>query len=165
MTAVVSVAAAIAEAAAGLYKASQDNWRWCNKCQGLAFGGSATTGPCPARGTHNHVGSGNYRLFQNTTEVPGQDNWRWCTKCQGVAYAGGADLGACPAGGKHDHAGSGNYVLVQNLPTSLPYTQDNWRWCGKCQGLAFAGNATLGMCPGGGTHDHAGSGNYVLVKP
>jgi hypothetical protein len=22
--------------------------------------------------------------------------------------------------------------------------QDNWRWCNKCQGLAYAGNPTVG---------------------
>lgn len=41
--------------------------------------------------------------------------------------------------------------------------QDNWRWCTKCQGLAFAGNSSLGPCPAGGTHDHTGSGNYSLI--
>jgi len=42
--------------------------------------------------------------------------------------------------------------------------QDNWRWCHKCQGLAFAGNPSPGACPAGGLHDHAGSGNYSLVQ-
>jgi hypothetical protein len=161
MTTAISVTVAIAEAAAGLFHDSQDNWRWCNKCQGLTFAGNPTPGVCPAKGNHDHSGSGNYRLFQNTTSVPGQDNWHWCTKCQGLAYGGS---GACAAGGMHDHTGSGNYVLVQNLPTSLPLTQDNWRWCDKCQALTFGGNSTLGACPAGGTHDHAGSGNYVLIK-
>ena len=164
MTTAVSIAATVAEAAAGLYKASQDNWRWCNKCQGLTFAGNPEPGACSAQGTHDHAGSGNYRLFQNTS-LPGQDNWRWCTKCQGVSFAGGSSLGACAAGGAHDHAGSGNYVLLQDLTTSLPFTQDNWRWCSKCQVLAFAGNPTLGPCPAGGMHEHTGSGNYVLVKP
>ena len=47
--------------------------------------------------------------------------------------------------------------------------QDNWRWCNKCQGLAYAGNLSLGACPAGGTHDHSGSGNYInscgILKP
>jgi hypothetical protein len=41
--------------------------------------------------------------------------------------------------------------------------QANWAWCHKCQGLAFAGNILPGPCPGGYSHDHTGSGNYVLV--
>lgn len=42
-------------------------------------------------------------------------------------------------------------------------TQRNWRWCNKCQGLWFAGNATQGKCPAGGAHTKTGSGNYSLV--
>ena len=93
-----------------------------------------------------------------------QDNWRWCNKCQGLAFAGNPSPGACPAGGTHDHSGSGNYILVLDSPIPIPFTQDNWRWCNKCQGLAYAGNPSVGACPAGGTHDHAGSENYTLIK-
>ncbi len=41
--------------------------------------------------------------------------------------------------------------------------QDGWRWCNKCQGLFFSGNATQGVCPAWGAHDSTGSGNYQLV--
>lgn len=41
-------------------------------------------------------------------------------------------------------------------------TQRNWRWCSKCQGMWFGGNAA-GPCPAGGTHTKAGSGNYSLL--
>ena len=40
--------------------------------------------------------------------------------------------------------------------------QSDWRWCKKCQGLFFAANNTLGVCPAGGAHSEAGSDNYVL---
>ena len=30
----------------------QDNWRWCNKCQGPFHGGNPTASKCPAGGTH-----------------------------------------------------------------------------------------------------------------
>ena len=41
--------------------------------------------------------------------------------------------------------------------------QPNWRWCTNCQGLFFAGSATLGVCPAGGKpHVDTGSGNYNL---
>jgi hypothetical protein len=150
-------------AAAGL---EQDNWRWCNKCQGLAFAGNSSPGTCPAGQTHDHSGSGNYRLVQNTPVLlpSSQDNWRWCNKCQGLAFGGSASPGTCPAGGSHDHAGSGNYDLIQNTSHSIPETQDNWRWCNRCQGLSFGGSASQGTCPAGGTHNHKGSGNYVLIK-
>ena len=41
-------------------------------------------------------------------------------------------------------------------------TQRNWRWCSKCQGLWFGGNAGS-KCPAGGTHTKVGSANYSLV--
>jgi hypothetical protein len=37
--------------------------------------------------------------------------------------------------------------------------QQDWRWCRKCLGMAFAGNGA-GSCPAGGTHDHSASGDY-----
>ena len=42
--------------------------------------------------------------------------------------------------------------------------QDNWRWCNKCQALAFAGNGSLGACPAGGQHNDTGSGDHVLAQ-
>ena len=157
---------------------SQENWRWCTKCQGLAFAGNPTPGNCPAGGTHEHTGSGNYSLLNDIggllASVPGlsgQDNWRWCTKCQGLAFAGNPTPGPCPAGGSHDHAGSADYTLFKDLnevaSIAISYFasgQDNWRWCTKCQGLAFAGNPTPGRCPAKGNHDHLGSGNYMLIQ-
>ena len=45
---------------------TQANWRWCDRCQGLWFGasGNLTGGVCPAGGSHNGKGSGNYALLQ-----------------------------------------------------------------------------------------------------
>jgi hypothetical protein len=141
----------------------QQNWRWCHKCQGLYFAGNATQGICPTGGAHDHAGSGDYILANNTPGALGQQNWRWCHKCQGLYFAGNATQGICPTGGAHDHAGSGNYTLVQNIPGA--FGQANWRWCNKCQGLAFAGgNPSLGPCPAGGTHDHAGSGDALAYQ-
>ena len=51
---------------------------------------------------------------------------------------------------------------AQKRSTMSP--QDNWRWCYRCQGLFFAGNATFGVCPAGGTHSDSGSGNYTLTQ-
>jgi hypothetical protein len=144
---------------------AQDNWRWCNKCEGLAFAGNATQGPCPAGGRHDHSGSANYSLLKDVSvPIPyGQDNWRWCRKCEGLAFSGNGEPGACPASGTHDHRESGDYQLLQNLPHPiLPTYQENWRWCHKCQGLYFAGGSGQGSCPFDGTHEQSGSGNYAL---
>ncbi len=45
---------------------------------------------------------------------------------------------------------------------SLYPSQSNWRWCNKCQGLFFGGNPNP-VCPAGGPHNNAGSGNYSLI--
>jgi hypothetical protein len=89
----------------------QTNWRWCSKCQVLAFAGSSSPGPCAAGGSHDHAGSGNYALMQNVSVPGAQSNWRWCSKCQVLAFAGSSSPGPCAAGGSHDHAGSGNYWI------------------------------------------------------
>ena len=88
----------------------QDNWRWCNKCQVLAFAGYSV-GVCAAGGSHDHLGSGDYVLTEDVVAGGNQqDNWRWCNKCQVLAFAGYA-AGACAAGGSHEYFGSGDYVL------------------------------------------------------
>jgi len=92
-----------------------------------------------------------------------QSNWRWYNKCQALSFGGSPSPGKCSAGGMHDHTGSGEYVLAIRGNGAVPQdSQDNWRWCKKCQVLAFAGNSSAGGCSAGGLHDHAGSGNYVL---
>jgi hypothetical protein len=91
------------------YTTGQNNWRWCNKCQGLIFTGAAI---CPAGDVHDHSGSADYALAVDDSSFPGQNNWRWCNKCQGLAYAGGSSPGACPADDVHDHSGSANYTLA-----------------------------------------------------
>ncbi|HEX8709604.1 MAG TPA: hypothetical protein VF723_15295 [Pyrinomonadaceae bacterium] len=89
----------------------QENWRWCNKCQGLFFAGNSR-GRCPAGGTHSPDGSGRYTLFEDAG--PGQNNWRRCNKCQGLFFAGNSP-GHCPAGEAHSLSGSGNYRLAAGL--------------------------------------------------
>ncbi len=137
--------------------ATQRNWRWCSKCQGLHFGGNPA-GKCPAGGNHIKTGSANYSLLMNATTAPGQPNWRWCNKCQGLWF-GGNPAGKCPAGGNHTKTGSASYTLPQTPGAG----QTNWRWCSKCQGLSFGGNPA-GPCPGGGTHIKTGSADYRLVQ-
>jgi len=139
----------------------QDGWRWCNKCQALAFGReSSSSGVCFAGGSHDHQGSDNYNLTISAPNVPGQSNWKWCNKCQVLSFAGGRSLGGCAAGGEHNHEGSSNYVLRANDPRYPG--QNNWRWCNKCQALAFAGSNSAGACPAGGVHNHEGSSDYTL---
>ena len=43
-----------------LRHASQDNWRWCHKCQGLVFRGQPRARRVSRRRRARHAGSGNY---------------------------------------------------------------------------------------------------------
>jgi hypothetical protein len=60
----------------------------------------------------------------------------------------------------HDGSASSDYWLSLNAVSGAG--QSNWRFCDKCCGLFFAGNATPGACPAGGNHDGSQSGNYAL---
>jgi hypothetical protein len=149
----------------------QPNWRWCNKCQGLFFGGALTESDCPAGGAHADPAqsrSGDYSLPHNAPPSPTrQDQWRWCNKCQGLYFGPGVGDSVCPVGSTHApqaQSGSGNYSLSHNQPPS-PEMQDNWRWCNKCQGLYYGGGVADSRCPAGDAHApqaQSGSGNYSL---
>lgn len=135
---------------------TQDGWRYCSRCQGLAFAGNGWLGRCSAGGEHNFSHSGRYTLAY---ESSGQGDWRWCHRCEGLFFHGNDSFGRCPAGGTHAPdalSRSSNYTLVQDGSG-----QDGWRWCGRCQGLYFRGHG-FGICPADGSHIDAGSGNYVL---
>jgi hypothetical protein len=67
---------------------TQRNWRRCDKCQGLWFGGDASQGKCPEGGTRAKTGSGNYSLVRQASPTPPnhEANWRCCSKCQGLWF-------------------------------------------------------------------------------
>lgn len=44
----------------------------------------------------------------------------------------------------------------------LVNVQEGWRWCSRCEGMWYAGNATRASCPAGDGHVEAGSGQYLL---
>jgi hypothetical protein len=74
--------------------------------------------------------------------------------------------GRCPAGRpeqpEHDVGGSLDYIL-QDQPGDLG--QHNWRYCGECLGLFFAGNPTTGWCPNlSRGHNYDPSGDYSLQQ-
>jgi len=114
----------------------------------------------------DHAGKRKLQGNTGSTVLPpfSQDNWRWCNKCQGLAFAGNPLPGACQLVETHDHAGSGNYSLMQNTPVSIPLLKITGAGVTNVQGLAFAGSPSPGACPAGGTHDHAESGNYAVIK-
>ena len=94
---------------------SQADWRWCIKCQALAFAGNADIGACAAGGQHATAGSANHFVKRNTGSrgLHDQVNWRWCSKCQCLGYGNATPTGKCAKGGDHDYTtvGSGDYML------------------------------------------------------
>lgn len=91
-----------------------------------------------------------------------QDGWRWCNKCKGFFYGPAVGSSRCPTGNTHNGSNSLPYFLFYTNDPPRDYMQPDWRWCRKCQGLAFNGNGP-GWCPGAGRHDHTGSFNYHLI--
>ena len=86
-----------------------------------------------------------------------------CVAHKGLCNAFARLLGDGPIRGPHNdtlNAYRGGSILNSSLaPVS---GQSNWRWCSKCQGLAYAGNGGPGICPAGGHHDHTVSADYTL---
>jgi hypothetical protein len=156
----------------------QYNWFWCNKCNGLVYGGDpysylfevamGNIGVCPAGGTHYLGASSDYSVsYGEASTSTLQADWYWCQKCQGIWWYGNPSVAShCPAGGQHDHTSSYNYDILHSIPLTSGQ-QNNWRWCNKCQGLFYAANSSLGpgLCPDGGTHNDGGSEDYHLVIP
>ncbi|MBD2434329.1 hypothetical protein [Fischerella sp. FACHB-380] len=50
--------------------------------------------------------------------------------------------------------------MTSNVP-STPTTQEEWRFCGKCQVMFYNGYDNTGTCAAGGSHEGAGY-NFVL---
>lgn len=150
----------------------QSGWRWCRKCEGLFFVGNSGKGRCAAGGMHDDTGSGHYLL---QLAPPGQANWRRCRKCEGLFFFGNNKADGFPSFGRCAVAGGaiGNnhepvlsdqfFVNLNSFFGSLG-SQSDWRWCRKCEGLFFSGNAANGRCAAGGSHDGINSGNYNLPK-
>jgi hypothetical protein len=83
----------------------QNEWNWCNKCQGLFYLPYIQESACPAGGNHsnilnNELDSYNYGLYYGG--VSGyQPNWLYCNYCRSLFYcenpvANDYKAGICP---------------------------------------------------------------------
>ncbi|MEO9295931.1 MAG: hypothetical protein ABI347_10090 [Nitrososphaera sp.] len=146
----------------------QPDWTICRKCSVIYYDGH---GRCAADGQHDTTQSSDYFLTLNVDAGAGQPGWRWCSKCYSLAFLDpGRGPGSCPAGDKHDHSSSGKY-FVEFTRTHDPsigqkwvdeVEQPGWRWCSRCEQLAYTRNTT--RCPailGFGDHDFSQSGSYI----
>ena len=155
----------------------QDEWRCCDRCMGLFFGGNAEQGACPAGGKHDGHSSSSFIMHYDPggleyTDAEGaagiQIGWRRCLKCEGLFAAGWAEpvaAGKCPAGGEHDGDLDHAYVMQTGpVPQGMGQGwQPGWQSCPRCQGLFFAQGSHQGVCPAGGTHSGDGTVSYDML--
>ena len=97
------------------FKNYQSNWRWCESCEALFFGGG-TGGVCPTNQSAHHRSQQNYAVLHNSgfPGLPSQVNWKFCSKCACLVWIT-AGLAKCAAGGVHSVGQSGNYRLSVRL--------------------------------------------------
>jgi hypothetical protein len=140
--------------------ATQSNWRFCKKCNGIFFNGYADKGVCAAGGGHISAGY-TFILHHDVPETAtAQSKWRFCNKCKGMFFDGYPNKGVCAASGSHQAAGY-TFALPHNTPETSA-AQSNWRFCNKCEGMFFDGNPGKGVCSAGGGHLSAG---HVFTLP
>jgi M6 family metalloprotease-like protein len=146
----------------------QAGWLWCNKCQGLFYGGAGSTGgPCPEDGGKHRTppDAYNYMMVSGVTEPSRQTAWRWCQKCMGLFYGPNQAASFCrnTTGGPNHSAAGSDYSLRMDVPSAPG--QHEWRWCRKCQGLFYGPNQGDSNCPKDGLlHDGSASSNYAMVR-
>ncbi len=142
---------------AGSGVAGQDQWRFCLKCSALFWNGDPNfKGACPNGGGHDTFGLGdNFVLPVEPTSVQGQDRWRFCLRCAGLFWDGDEHTtGTCPAGATHVTHPQAFKFVIPTVPAATG-GQSEWRFCIRCHGLFWNGEASKGLCsgsPGGGIH-------------
>lgn len=137
---------------------SQNDWRFCHKCNVLFFNGFS--GVCDAGGGHEAAGF-NFDLPHDQPENPNaQGGWRFCHRCSSMFFDGLPTKGSCPASGPHEAQG---FVFV--LPHDVPATevaQGAWRFCHKCNAMFFDGFPVKGACAADGRGHEAQGFTFVL---
>jgi cytochrome c5 len=141
------------------FAATQDSWRYCQKCHVMFFDGYPQKGRCAAGG--GHVAQGyNFILSYDIRESGNaQAAWRSCNKCHAMFFDGYPQKGACPSGGGHVAQGY-NFVLPHDVPLR-GVVQAAWRYCDKCHVMFFDGYRDKGRCAAGDGHVAQGY-NFVL---
>ena len=80
----------------------QADWRFCNKCNGMFWNGTADKGRCPAG--DGHIPQGflfSLHFDSNKAGNKIQYDWRFCSKCRTMFWDGNPNKGRCAAGGGH----------------------------------------------------------------
>lgn len=176
--AVLAVAGLTVATTAAPAEAIVPGWRWCRRCQGMWFTGSARR-HCPVLDLFEHFhydsGSAAYSIWRAPEITNGQPGWHWCWNCAIMWYWGSGEhgRGVCP----NDRWGTGHfwgdpfgtnpvrdsYRLEAAPRVPVLGGQSRWYWCKKCNGLFYGGNGiAVTHCPAGGNHDSSGSMEYFV---
>lgn len=105
----------------------QGNWRFCNLCYTLFWGGSTAVGGLvgccsgdPTEGGHR-VGSTNYSIGWDSSAINNgnsgqQADWWWCGNCSELFFSSsGNPGGVCPLESEHVPGSKTNYVAPWDL--------------------------------------------------
>ena len=136
------------DASIGLPDPVQDNWRWCNKCQGLFYGGNQSQSVCPADGQPHTVSPGtySYRMVHDVTNFPDQSGWYSCSKCQGMFFGDKQPFaGTCPKDGAA-HTASTQFHYALMFTGSHLIDQMGGHEMGHGFGLAHAWDTSNNLC-------------------
>jgi hypothetical protein len=97
---------------------AQDNWRYCQNCEGMFYNGRKG-GVCPAGGGPHVEQPGGYNFllpYNIAATATSQNNWRYCWNCEALVFAG-RTIGKCPRGGPHvPQSGGYDFVLPYQDP-------------------------------------------------
>ncbi len=136
---------------------TQTKWHACGKCQAMNYAGGAALGACQAGGTHDNSQSGEYSLLAGfrTPFLLGDASEKTDWQPGKVFLA--KDTGMCVV--VHGFGKVGN---IPSVSVTLGDAQSDWKLCGKCEGLFYAGSSN-GVCPVGGAHAASGTKDYSLL--
>lgn len=139
--------------------ATDANFRWCRRCQGMWRANAGDNGHCPVDHwwdhSHSQDGSGTYwstdrhgDVINGVVDNFGEPWLNWCTTCKAVFIHWAPTF--CPnnAAG-HTPAAFAHKVEAAFMPPLSPFPkQAGWRRCDQCAGLFFIGNGlNTTRCP------------------
>jgi hypothetical protein len=140
----------------------QADWRFCNKCNGMFWNGTADKGRCPAG--EGHIPQGVLFSVHFDAGKAGntiQYDWRLCSKCYSLFFEGDPNKSVCATGGGHVAQG---FVFGLSHETPPGKNQKDWRFCHKCHVLFWDGSPGKGRCPAGGGHAALGFNFYIAFR-
>jgi len=145
------------------FRWGQPDWRFCDKCCSLFWGGDGPGGVCPRGGAHEAAG---FNLILPFRPNAAAGDFRLCANC--AALFGPAFNNHCPAtgGAAHQPIGWGFIPRPAPPPPAAPNDppwQGDWAMCAKCAELYFDPDRAASHCPADAA-THLPSGNVYALQ-